>query len=117
MMKKRILIILLVIGVIFLLVAGLGQIPASRGYCVEGSFSEAPADDDAFENWLRSPPGVVEHTVHVVRTSTTPPKLRVVLIMVQNCWFKPHFPDVETAAHDLGYTLDSTGFMVQRTSD
>jgi hypothetical protein len=109
-MKKWILIILLVAATIMLLVAAINQIPASRGYCVEACFSEAPADDGAFENWLKSQPGVVEHTVHVRRTSTTPPKLELVLIMSQNGWLEPPFPDVATAAHDLGYTLDPTGF-------
>jgi hypothetical protein len=99
-------------AVLLLGVAG-GAIRASNIYCVETEFSAAPADDAAFQDWLEQQPGVVKHTVHVERTSTTPPKLVLTFVMVQNLWRKPSFPHVETKAIELGYRIGPRGFRDQ----
>jgi hypothetical protein len=113
-MKKRVVVLVtLAVAMASLAIAGLGLVPASRGYCVEARFSTAPDNDEALERWLRTQPGVVEHTVHVARTPTTPPKLVLTFIMVQNCWLKPSFPDLKSIAIELGYAIDRDGFRDQ----
>ena len=114
-MKKRIAITaLLVLCVVSVAIAALAFVPASRVYCVESTFTTAPNDDALLVTWLKNQPGVVEHTVHVDRTNSQPPKLVLTFIIVQNSWLRPPFPDVEARAAELGYSFDSNGFRDQR---
>ncbi len=87
--------------VIIAFCAGLRLIPASRGYVVRAEFADLPASDRKLEEWMRSQPGVVAHTAHVIRDGKA---LRVGWIMTQNGYRIPRTPDLQTAWRRMGYS-------------
>jgi hypothetical protein len=90
---------------VVLLLAGLLEvscrfITASLSYGVYADFEVLPADDQAFEDWLKSQPGVVPHTVHLYREGK---RLNIFFIMTRDGWGRPAVPDLEGACRRLGY--------------
>lgn len=81
----------------------LSLIPTSRIFVVSTSMSMAPETDLKFSNWLKSQPGVVPHTVNVVRDGGH--HIQVTFLMSQDGWNNPPFPAIESACASLGYRL------------
>jgi hypothetical protein len=75
-------------------------IKASCGYDVQANYDAMPADDKALETWIKTQPGVVEHTVLVQRDGH---QLVAYFIMAQDLSGRPTFPDLDQACATLGY--------------
>jgi hypothetical protein len=92
------------IGGLFLLAHNL---KASMSYCVEATFSELPANDEAFTEWLKNQHGIVPNTVHVRRFGD---EVEVGFIQVRTITGDPPFPNLEQECAELGYRLASGRF-------
>jgi hypothetical protein len=85
----------------------LRTVHASYGYEVKCDFAVMPFSDVEVRRWLRSQPGVVEHTVFTLRTNRT---LKVRFIMSQDLTGHPTFPGLDEQCQVLGYRAASVGF-------
>jgi hypothetical protein len=75
----------------------------SLSYCVEAQFSSLPKDDASLEEWLKTVPGVVPHTVSVRRFGPGRTLLEVGFIQSRDLAEEPPFPDLDDACKGLGY--------------
>jgi hypothetical protein len=100
---KYLLVATVLIVVVVAAWVGLRFIPASLGYSVEAEFASLPERDHELEEWLKTQPGVVSHTVHVWRKDGEPKILRIGFIMVRDGWDRPPFPDLQGKCEALGY--------------
>lgn len=99
------------LGIMGVLAFAISLTPTSNVYVLETTLNGAPADDIQLYDWVKKQPGVVAHTVGIVRHDA---KLVLTLIVSQNYWKSPPFPDVERAASEFGYVIDPRGFIDQR---
>jgi len=76
------------------------HVRASFLYHVTAVYDRMPADDRLLEKWLKSQPGIVEHTVHTERAGHA---LHVRFIMSRTLFGSPPFPDLSRACDGLGY--------------
>jgi len=84
-------------------VYGLSRIPASFVYSLETTYQTAPESDDALRAWLIEQPGVAEHTVQINRYENN--RMELHLIVTQDSWRNPPFPNVDSKCSELGYNM------------
>ena len=82
---------------------GLSRIPASFIYSLEATCHDAPESDDELRAWLAEQPGVLEHAIIINRYKTG--QIELHLMVVQDSWGNPPFPDVNSKCTDLGYDI------------
>jgi hypothetical protein len=75
----------------------------SRIYVVDAACALAPESDAAITEWIGQQPGVVGHTVQVVRRKEQ--RIEVSFLMSHNFWLAPAFPNLESAFAERGYEL------------
>jgi IS4 transposase len=83
-------------------------------YSLKAEFTAMPADDRELENWLRGYPGVVPHTVWILREGNS---LRVTFIQVRDVMGQPPFPELNEQCESLGYVGPDGRFRDYRPPD
>ena len=84
-------------------VYGLSRIPASVSHSLATTYQSAPESDDALRAWLAEQPGVVEHTIQINRYEEN--RIELHLIVTQDSWRNPPFPDIDSKCTELGYNM------------
>jgi len=98
---RTLLIAIAVVGV--LLAVGLRaarSIKPSIIYELRAEFAEMPSDDIAFEEWLRTQPGVIPRPSYVDREANA---IRITWIMSRDLTGHPPIPDFRNNFDRLGY--------------
>lgn len=86
-----------------LLLCCLSFVRSSRVFVVSTECVLSPESDDALADWLKRQPGVVGHTVRIIRHGEH--GIEVSFIQLQSLWGQPPFPTLEFACAKFGYSL------------
>ena len=86
-------------------------IPASCIYNVETSFKILPNSDAPLVQWLQEQPGVISHTVQIVRTGPVSANVNVMFMQSRNGWGYPAFPNLERECQKSGYEQPAGRFV------
>jgi hypothetical protein len=103
MKRPRFGILVLIAACCLLVVSGVWLLTnwrASIGYRVSARYAQMPPDDKALEEWLKTHPTVVPHTVHVGRKDGN---LFAIFIRSETICGRPPFPKLEETCAGLGY--------------